>query len=106
MIVAVGAAWERVAIDCIWFYGQQTILGPRLLGIPAEEWCYHAIDALLVGIISLIAARRLPHRDERLIFTAGTEHEPAPWLPPYLLRHAGRHRRRGGWATRRWRTCR
>ena len=71
MVVAVGASWEATAVDWIWFYGPHTVLGPRVLGIPIEEWLYYVLDALLVATISLVVARLLPQRDERLYMLPG-----------------------------------
>lgn len=72
MIVAVGASWEAAAVDWIWFYGPRTVLGPRVMGIPAEEWLYYVVDALLVATIALVVARLLPQRDERLYALLGS----------------------------------
>lgn len=54
MIVFVGATWESVAIDRIWFYAPGTVIGARLLNIPIEEWAYYVLDALLVATLTVV----------------------------------------------------
>lgn len=53
MIAFVGASWESLAIDRIWFYGPNTTFGVRLLSIPLEEWGYYVLDALIVGTLTI-----------------------------------------------------
>ena len=54
MIVFVGAAWESVAIDRVWFYAPGTVSGARWLNIPIEEWAYYVLDALLAATLAVV----------------------------------------------------
>lgn len=57
MIVFVGAGWESVAIDRVWFYAPGTVVGVRLLNIPIEEWAYYVLDALLAATLAVMMTR-------------------------------------------------
>lgn len=65
MIVFVGASWESVAIDRIWFYAPGTTFGVRLLNIPLEEWAYYVLDALIVGTLAVALSRALARHGVR-----------------------------------------
>jgi lycopene cyclase domain-containing protein len=54
MIVFVGASWEAIAIDRVWFFALGTVIGIRLLNIPLEEWAYYILDALLAATLSIV----------------------------------------------------
>ena len=62
MIVFVGAAWESVAIDRVWFYAPGAVIGVRLLNIPIEEWGYYVLDALLAALLAIMLVKMFaPH---------------------------------------------
>ena len=54
MIVFVGASWESVAVDRVWFYAPGTVVGVRWLDIPIEEWGYYVLDALLAATLAIV----------------------------------------------------
>ena len=62
MIVFVGAAWESIAIDRVWFYAPNTAFGVRLLNIPIEEWAYYILDALLAATLAILLMKAFAPR--------------------------------------------
>lgn len=62
MVVFVGAFWESVAIDRVWFYAPGTVIGTRWLNIPVEEWAYYVLDALLVGTLAVVLRKAFAPR--------------------------------------------
>lgn len=57
LLVVGGASWERLAIDRIWFYAPNAIVGWRVGNIPLEEWMYYLLDALLVSTLAILLRR-------------------------------------------------
>ncbi len=76
MIVFVGAFWESVAIDRVWFYAPGTVIGIRLLNIPLEEWAYYVLYALLAATLVIVVITKVILRpaQDRLLVKAFTAH--------------------------------
>ncbi|MCL4559251.1 MAG: lycopene cyclase domain-containing protein [Chloroflexi bacterium] len=58
LILAASIPWEMVAIDHIWYYSPDILLGPRFLNLPVEELAFYVIDGLLVGSLALVLKGR------------------------------------------------
>ena len=56
-ILWVSIAWEAASVGRIWFYAPGAILGPRILGLPVEEYAFFVIDAVLITTLSLLLRR-------------------------------------------------
>ncbi|HBY96730.1 MAG: lycopene cyclase domain-containing protein [Ardenticatenaceae bacterium] len=62
-ILWVSVPWERASVDRIWSYSPEVILGPRLLGIPLEEYAFFVLDGLLVTALVVLLRGRRSQRD-------------------------------------------
>jgi lycopene cyclase domain-containing protein len=56
-ILWVSVPWEAASVNRIWFYDPGIILGPRILGIPIEEYAFFVLDALLITTLTLVLRR-------------------------------------------------
>jgi lycopene cyclase domain-containing protein len=56
-IVWLSVSWEAVFVNRVWFYSPDVILGPRILGIPIEEYAFFVLDGLLITALAVLLRR-------------------------------------------------
>ena len=72
-VVAVFAGWDLIAVHRgDWRFSARYILGPRLAGLPVEEWLFF----LVVPVCALLTYEVLGHRARALRSRAGRRARP------------------------------
>lgn len=74
-VVAVFVTWDLLAYASgHWWFNDRHILGPRLLGLPAEEWLFFIVVPLCALLTYEAVGNVLGRRRTRAAQTAGAGH--------------------------------